>query len=868
MRLRRLHTRVFGVLRDRVFELPLETALVFGANESGKSTFRGALETLLYGFDPADRETHPLMPWEGGGPGELALEAELVRDVGGTLRVARELQSRGRLQVDEGDGPVSALRPGNHPLDFVSGIPREVFRSVYSLELAQLAALEAGTQAHVDDLLLPQAAALGLRPIGELLGELRKAHQALWRPTQVGNPEAKRLNDEISRLRREAEAAARQELELRDAITEQARLEQQLARLGARRADLDRAHQEAPFLGDLFELGRRRSQLGAPIDLSPLGQLPLADPVVLTSELEDLTDAIREPEARLLSPQDALGPQERALLDAAAEIGLAQTMAAELRSVSNQCAEHLAAATTLREEARQELASVLAREPGDAELEAVKAVPLDVVEAAHASWVASTERHATAAPLHLPPRALLAIGACIALGAIALLLAPWLGELLRSVALGAVAVAALVACTGWVKHLRRRAPEPPAALARWFDQLPPSPELLERPSELVRFIHRIAAARSLLARARGDSRRADSIEANLRERTRQIAELCRRLGLETEGNADQCAARLAAALVRAQEKERRVEQDRSERQFAQEQLDSTLPGLERTRDHLERVQSVLRAAEPAAPTPAQAFTRVKERLEEAEFLRRREAELRRDPRFQAAEHDPRVSPQRDPSGAEWTAEASAARERERAECDRELAETNTRLGEIKNLRGSDPGSRQARIGDRIREAEDRLAALRRERDRLALLESILVQAERRFREEHQPPVLLRASAYLERATAGRWSRLDFEAQGLLVSGSGRDEPVPAQSPLSRGTLDQIFLCLRLGLLDHLDEGRERLPLVLDDALLRMDALRRAAVYQLLAEISQRRQVFLLTCQEWIAAEAEQALKLRRIALPG
>jgi uncharacterized protein YhaN len=210
----------------------------------------------------------------------------------------------------------------------------------------------------------------------------------------------------------------------------------------------------------------------------------------------------------------------------------------------------------------------------------------------------------------------------------------------------------------------------------------------------------------------------------------------------------------------------------------------------------------------------------------------------------------------------------AAREQERADCDRELAETNTRLGEIKNLLSSDPGSRQARIGDRLREAEDRLAGLRRERDRLALLESILVHAERRFREEHQPPVLLRASAYLERATAGRWGRLDFEAGGLLVSGSGRDEPVPAGSPLSRGTLDQIFLCLRLGLLDHLDEGRERLPLVLDDALLRMDALRRAAVYPLLAEISQRRQVFLLTCQEWIAAEAEQALKLRRIALPG
>ena len=44
--------------------------------------------------------------------------------------------------------------------------------------------------------------------------------------------------------------------------------------------------------------------------------------------------------------------------------------------------------------------------------------------------------------------------------------------------------------------------------------------------------------------------------------------------------------------------------------------------------------------------------------------------------------------------------------------------------------------------------------------------------------------------------------------------------------------------------------------------------RRAAAYELLAEVSRRRQVFLLTCQEWIAAEAELALGLGRIALPG
>ena len=80
---------------------------------------------------------------------------------------------------------------------------------------------------------------------------------------------------------------------------------------------------------------------------------------------------------------------------------------------------------------------------------------------------------------------------------------------------------------------------------------------------------------------------------------------------------------------------------------------------------------------------------------------------------------------------------------------------------------------------------------------------------------------------------------------------------------------QIYLCLRLGLLDHLDEGRERLPLVLDDALVRMDDERRPQVYSLLAELAPARQIFLLTCHNGMAAEACAALKARRIDLvPG
>jgi uncharacterized protein YhaN len=210
----------------------------------------------------------------------------------------------------------------------------------------------------------------------------------------------------------------------------------------------------------------------------------------------------------------------------------------------------------------------------------------------------------------------------------------------------------------------------------------------------------------------------------------------------------------------------------------------------------------------------------------------------------------------------------AALERELRECDAAIESARERAGRLRQRLSDAAGGRRAAAQDEIDEIEERLAAAERERDRLALLESIVARAEAAFRETHQPDVLRRASEYLRRVTEGRYTRLDYDAEArlLTVTHPERPEPLPVRDPISRGTLDQIFLCLRLGLLDHLDEERERLPFVLDDALVRTDDVRRPEVYGLLAHAASRRQVLVLTCQERLAREAEEAFKVRRIEL--
>jgi uncharacterized protein YhaN len=124
-------------------------------------------------------------------------------------------------------------------------------------------------------------------------------------------------------------------------------------------------------------------------------------------------------------------------------------------------------------------------------------------------------------------------------------------------------------------------------------------------------------------------------------------------------------------------------------------------------------------------------------------------------------------------------------------------------------------------------------------------------------------VLKRAGEYLALVTSGRYLGLNYpDGEGespLHVSLADRDEPVEVGAPLSRGTLEQIYLCLRLGTLDELDQGLTRLPLVLDEALVHWDRGRRAALYPLLEKVARRRQVLLFTCHEEQAEEFQKAL---------
>ena len=98
-----------------------------------------------------------------------------------------------------------------------------------------------------------------------------------------------------------------------------------------------------------------------------------------------------------------------------------------------------------------------------------------------------------------------------------------------------------------------------------------------------------------------------------------------------------------------------------------------------------------------------------------------------------------------------------------------------------------------------------------------------------------------------------------DQQGIRIYSPEAGEFVdPAKSRLSQGTIEQVFLSLRLGLVDHLDPKGESLPLLLDETFVNWDHDRLVRGLSVLAQVANRRQLILFTCHPWMLKAMEEA----------
>ena len=208
------------------------------------------------------------------------------------------------------------------------------------------------------------------------------------------------------------------------------------------------------------------------------------------------------------------------------------------------------------------------------------------------------------------------------------------------------------------------------------------------------------------------------------------------------------------------------------------------------------------------------------------------------------------------AGLEETALADldfSAGNSEAARLGRELAETRAaaeRLtAQIASLNG-----RLSAMGDPLvlssdlscmNEAHEQIQA---EYDAIALAVDTLREADTEIQSRFSPELGRVAAEYMAEVTGGRYADVlinrDFTARART-----QDDTVAHESEyLSAGTLDLLYLAVRLAVCElALPEG-EPCPLIIDDALVNLDETRLSQALQLLAKIAKTRQVILFTCR--------------------
>ena len=128
--------------------------------------------------------------------------------------------------------------------------------------------------------------------------------------------------------------------------------------------------------------------------------------------------------------------------------------------------------------------------------------------------------------------------------------------------------------------------------------------------------------------------------------------------------------------------------------------------------------------------------------------------------------------------------------------------------------------------------------------------TLLDQARSRYEKERQPFVMKAAEKHFSIITGGRYNQvrkpLD-DAKMFIADENEFRKNVGEQ--LSRGTAEELYFAIRLGLISDFSKREEPLPVIMDDIFVNMDDKRQAAAITTLESLTKTNQVFVFTCHK-------------------
>ena len=150
----------------------------------------------------------------------------------------------------------------------------------------------------------------------------------------------------------------------------------------------------------------------------------------------------------------------------------------------------------------------------------------------------------------------------------------------------------------------------------------------------------------------------------------------------------------------------------------------------------------------------------------------------------------------------------------------------------------------SKIEEELVNNNERMSTLNKLNLSFELAKEILAESYEEMRNTVTPKFTQELSKNISEITEKKYSKIMFnDEQGLIVELESGNY-VPA-SKLSIGTIDQLYLSLRLSMIDELSE--ENLPIILDEAFAYYDTERLTNILKYLDEKYKTHQIILFTC---------------------
>ena len=164
--------------------------------------------------------------------------------------------------------------------------------------------------------------------------------------------------------------------------------------------------------------------------------------------------------------------------------------------------------------------------------------------------------------------------------------------------------------------------------------------------------------------------------------------------------------------------------------------------------------------------------------------------------------------------------------------------------EIKQEEFEEQSSEIVRLEEEQEILGSQLKELKEKNDAIELVKETIEQAYEKLKENINPEFKKKLSENISKITNGKYNNILFnDEQGLIVELPNGN--YVSADRLSIGTIDQIYLSLRLASIDEI--SNEKLPIILDEAFAYFDDIRLENIMLFLSKEFKDRQIIIFTC---------------------